>query len=81
MQVQRCLPPIKSQDHISCEQHNAASSCEKVFSPNFPLKQWLWLYPLLFQIYFKKETRILTIKPNYFRLQFNIYEIGRAHSR
>ena len=55
VQAQRCLAPVKSQDHISYEQHNAVGSCEKVFSPNFPLKQWLRLYPLLFQIYFKSN--------------------------
>lgn len=43
---------------------------KKKHLPRFSLKQWLWLYPLLFQ----RETRVLSIKTNYFRFQFNIYE-------
>lgn len=77
LQAQSHFPPIKSQVHISYKQHNPAGSQEKALPPSFSLKQWLWLYPLLFQ----RETRVLSIKSNYFRLQFNIYETGRAHSR
>lgn len=77
LQAQSNFPPIKSQDHISYKHHNTAGSRGKAFSPSFSLKQWLWLYPLLFQ----KETRVLSIKPNYFILQFNVYEIGGVHSR
>lgn len=77
VQAQSHFPPIKSQDHISYKQHNAAGSREKAFPPSFSLKQWLWSYPLLFQ----KKTRVLSIMLTYFRLQFNVYETARVHSR